>query len=748
MRKFSPHIVFVYPPATLSTRERFAVQFNGCLGAGYIIAYLKKHGWRAGQFLSKEPVNAKMCAAKLLALKPQIVGFTVYPTNYCACQLIAKAIKSLCPSVIVLFGGPTPTVQARTILERNEYVDICVRNEGEEICLELVSAMDEAAFNLKRASGVLSNIKGISYRTNGYIRENPPSDILIHHRKVPGYLDRYPSPYLEGVIDSPELGIITARGCTRHCVYCNCAVISKRIIAAHSVDRVVEELDYISNYLAVKSGAVVDIFDDAFTLNPDRAMEICQRLIDNKINVPLVCATRCDAVSEELLLKMKEAGFKGVGFALESAVPRILRQIGKVQPTHTRADETFQREKEFIEKLVHYVRFAKKIGFHPVHTSIMLGLPGETVTDGKRTMQFIRSLGDDIDFYSHNLFQVYPGTPVFESHQRGGLSLFAYDNGIHFKTIHPYDTSQIRPSQKSNVNIEGLSQDRVNLKYLSLPPGENGDNPQKYDEMVTRVILMNGIIDEKLVTWLQSFLAINGQLIQIYPNLECVRQYRRHNENIMRTFISPTNYHAVYYYSQTTPGHTVLSPYRLHVFGPQCGFSLHLADTSIVMDNELETFNAKQTLCMENPGNKDDVHTLVRLLSKIESAGANFDTLANHPVYPYFSNLCRWEQSPANCRLLHTLIIDETEQVKTCWNGASVGTVGTPLHQIKETLDNLLQKKQDECNCNCCPADARCAVCLFPEPLDSTEYCNIKKKNALEKSAELLRAFDVFKELQ
>jgi radical SAM superfamily enzyme YgiQ (UPF0313 family) len=301
----------------------------------------------------------------VLERKPGIVGFTVYPTNYCSCQLIARTIKESDPSIIILFGGPTPTVQARTILERNPWVDICARNEAEETGLQLVSLLETHGFDLDKALSSLHQINGISFRVDGHIRENPPADILINHRKIPGYLDKYPSPYISGVLDSADLGVVTARGCTRHCTYCNCAVISKRIIAAHSVERVIEELDFIATRLVTEQTRKVDVFDDAFTLWPDRALEICNRLIENNIRLPLSCITRCDTVNEELLEKMKEAGFYGVGFALESAVPRILRLIGKVQPPWTKADPHYERETEFIEKLAKYVTYARRIGFTP-----------------------------------------------------------------------------------------------------------------------------------------------------------------------------------------------------------------------------------------------------------------------------------------------------------------------------------------------------------------------------------------------
>lgn len=622
-------------------------------------------------------------------------------------------------------------------------MDICVRNEAEETCLQLVSLLDSHGFNLDNAIPSLGPVKGISYRQEDKIRENPAADILIHHRKQPGYLDKYPSPYTSGVLETADLGIITARGCTRHCTYCNCAVISKRIIAAHSVDRVLEELDFIARRLVSDQVRKVDVFDDAFTLWPERALEICNRMIENKISLPLSCITRCDTVSEELLDRMKEAGFAGVGFALESASPRVLRTIGKVQPPWTKADPGFRKEEEFVNQLSKYVKYAKKAGFRIVHTSIMIGLPGETLEEGQKTVDLVRSIESSIDFYSHNLFQVYPGAPVFDDHQRYGLKLHAHDNGIHYKTIYPYDIRQIPSAPRSNLVSDANGQDRTNLKHLALTlTGKSGP------DFVNKVIFTGSLISEELILWLQNYLAINGKFIQVFPDLESARKYYPVNENAKYLHISPTNSHSVYYESKKGNGQTTFIPYRFHILGPGIGMPLHMVETEYALSEEAGDLDSLCTICVENPKNKKDALELVALLAELEKQNAGFNALLDSPVYPYFSALCRWQKEPANCRALETVFIDEKYNIKTCWNGGSIGSISMSLPQIKEKLAEIHRMVMEERDCATCSAARRCTVCLFPAPLESNEYCRIKKKNALEKSADLLRAFDVFKEIQ
>ena len=62
-----------------------AAHFNMCLGSAYTISYLVQAGFVARAFLTAEPVNVREGTARILAMKPKVIGFTVYDTNYCIC---------------------------------------------------------------------------------------------------------------------------------------------------------------------------------------------------------------------------------------------------------------------------------------------------------------------------------------------------------------------------------------------------------------------------------------------------------------------------------------------------------------------------------------------------------------------------------------------------------------------------------------------------------------------------------------
>jgi radical SAM superfamily enzyme YgiQ (UPF0313 family) len=735
----NPHIIFVFTPATSSPAEHMSAHFNMCLGSAYNISYLLQKGFIARQFLTDEPVNVSRCAAQILAKKPKVVGFTVYDNNYCLCQLIADTLKQVTPDIIILFGGPTASVQPGAILRNNHPVDICVRNEGEETCVELLTLLDDVNFDLKRAWPFLEKIKGITYRVGDQILENPGRDILLENRKIPGFLDKYPSPYLSGILNSSKLGLITARGCDQHCVFCNCAVISKRIIATHSMDRVIEELDFISKRFDHNHLLNVTIYDDAFTLMPGRALEICRKIIENKIKLPLVCITRCDRVNEELLDTMKEADFNSIGFSLESAVPHILRKIGKVQHPNTRTDDNFEKEKEFIEKFKKYTSYAKKIGIEHVFASIMIGLPGETPGEGQQTVNLIRSLEETIDYYSHNIFKVYPGTPIFYNYEKYGIKLINDDNQVHSRTIHPYDTRKIPLAPKSNWEVAGIRQDKINMKFLALSLSKKSSV-----SYFSKIILCADMITGELISWLQNYLSVNGPLIQIYSNLDRAKQYHENNEHALRKYMSPTTSYVSYYQTRKEEGVITLMPFWIHIFG-SCGIAIDLVNTQLGLSASAPKVNPLQSVCIDRE--KQDTLQLHHLLVCLSNKDNLLNDLVCNPIYPYLGSLCRWEKRSANCRTLETVIVDLDNNVKTCWNGNSIGKVGMPFPGIVENLRSIQRAAENRRGCKDCNKQTVCIKCVFPGPLIDNQYCNLKRNFNTEEAAELMRTFDFFKRL-
>jgi radical SAM protein with 4Fe4S-binding SPASM domain len=710
--------------------------FKYHLGSAYIIAYLRKKGFSAKQFFSNERSNLRECVKKILNHNPKIIGFTVYESNYMQCVLISKGLKAYNSNLIIIFGGPTPTVQSEDILESVSSVDICVRMEGEETLLRILKELFEVNYNLHKVD--LSKIDGITYKNKNQIISNHDSNILFSNRETKNFLDKYPSPYISGVIPIHEAfptGIITARGCNQNCIYCNCAVLSKRNIYFHSIGRVIEELVYLSEYK--KYLGPVPILDDAFTIIPSRAKTICEKIIENNIKIPLLCVTRCDKINEELLDLMKEAGFNSIGFSLESAIPRILRTIGKVCPPNSRKDLNYNKETEFIKKFETMTSYAKKIGITRVFASIMVGLPGETFQDAQKTIELISR--SEIDFYTHNRLHIFKGTPLYQNHQKFGYKInpIGKNNKVHLENSFPFNVNKLEIASNCTKIQNSKIIDYNTLKILAL--SMNRTDCQSFFQ---NVIINSNKLTPDLVQWLQENLAINGVIIQIYSNLKKFLKYLKNNTSILYSNYSPTTFYECYYWDD----YHVLKPGRMLSYNQDTGLIIPLKNTSVAMKEfKIGNSNVPYFLCQDSE--MDDIKALYNFLIEISKANDPLNYILDSNPLPQFENLCRWTNSQANCQKLETAIIEKDGSIRICWHSDAIGKVGKSFLDIKYRLEELKEKEMMRRNCVQCKIKDTCSKCLFPSPLSSELFCNYRMKCDTSEPSKILNASNLIKDL-
>jgi radical SAM superfamily enzyme YgiQ (UPF0313 family) len=320
---------------------------------------------------------------------PDIVGISIWTTFATSAFHIARLSKEIKPSCSVIMGGPHATVKAEEILKLASDVDYVVRGEGEIAVNELVQ-------HIENSRNDLSTILGLSYRFDGEIRHNP-------HRENTKELDIFPFPdrtllMNERKYTSEDMGLImTSRGCPYGCTYCS---TDTRRVSYRSIDNVLKEIRLVKE----KYGTTQFSFkDDSFTVNRKRVEELCRRLTNERFNINWECNTRVNLVTEDLLRIMKKAGCNSIKVGIESGSERVLKEMNK-GITH-----------DHVRNAAH---FFKKIGIHWTGY-FMMGVPGETVEDIYKTLDFMYEVKPD--FASIGVYEPFPGTPMFTEGIKRGL---------------------------------------------------------------------------------------------------------------------------------------------------------------------------------------------------------------------------------------------------------------------------------------------------------------------------------------
>ena len=721
-------ILFLFPPSIKSV-------FTYNLGIGYLSAYIHEKGFSAAIFLSEE-TDLRSCIEGILSHRPRIVAFSVLNNNYVNCLLIARRLKQVAPSITIVFGGPTPTVNHQFILENNKHIDICVRGEGEELLFLILQHLSEKHFRMDGAG--LEAIKGISYVVDGKVRVNESADVLLKNRYEKNYIDRYPSPYLSGIVPASQadhVGIVTARGCNQNCVYCNCAVLYHKHVFTHSVDRILEELRFINNQSPSQN---VSIFDDAFTIFPGRAEKICRGIIEQEIDLRLTCVTRCDKISEGLLDVMREAGFRSISFSLESAVPRILRVLGKVHPAEDIPSDSLDKEIAFLDNLKKMTSHAKKIGMNPVRLSIMVGLPSETPGEARQTVDFLEEL--DFHVYTHNVFSLFEQTPIFSTHKRYGYQLRRFSkNQLLHHTIHPFKVFEIPHAENSIVHKDAKNNAMDNLNVLGLAIRRTRRRP-----WFDNVIVHSDVLSETLIQWFKDNLAFNGKIIQIYSDMEKYKHHLSLNYTALLDQCSPSTQLMGYYLSkESCKTNAELIPGRNDFYK---GASVKIRG---IHDGLNQLHNKSRScapmVCREF--HRNDSLALIGLLRQFRKSDPLMEHLALSGQYPVFSTLCKWLSSGANCRVFETAIIDDRDNIRVCWDGAPVGKIPMHISEIIRNIQIIETNILKERGCSECTQTEQCTKCSFPGPLPVVEYCRVKQEEEIQEQAGTLKSYYLFKDL-
>lgn len=362
------------------------------LGLAYLGAVLLKAGHNVQVF--DMTVEDQSLENKLQKNKFDLVGISATTPLIKDAWEVAKTVKKYTSSPVVI-GGPHVSALPEESL-RQKAVDLVVRGEGEQTILEICQTL----VGKKKREGVL----GLSFKKNGKI---------VHNKLRPLYkdLDRLPSPAYElfkinkysltqplkdrKTEESRAFYIMTSRGCPYGCTYCYKGICGRswRPMSARKV--VTEWENLVKNLSATEIG----VQDDVFNLDKKRAMEICELLIERKLNyVPWITnnGIRADKVDLELLQKMKQAGCKRVAFGVESGSQRILNNIQKNLTLG-------QVRKTFV--------LAKKAGFETMGY-FMFGNPGEDEKTMDQTIKFALELDPEVAVFS--VATPFPGSPLYD----------------------------------------------------------------------------------------------------------------------------------------------------------------------------------------------------------------------------------------------------------------------------------------------------------------------------------------------
>jgi anaerobic magnesium-protoporphyrin IX monomethyl ester cyclase len=386
------------------------------MGLGYLAGALQAHGYDVDIWDAAVEEAYESLDRRLQRDPYDIVGISA-PTPLISNAWQAAAIAKKHGAITIL-GGPHLTLMPQESMQKSQ-VDLVVRGEAEYTIVEIVQALakDRGVDNGLQTprsfepSAGWGSILGLSWRDSNGIRHNPdrplPADIdaipfPAHHLfKIERYTNL--NPLTDGLDPKARAyTVVTSRGCPYKCTYC-----SKPITGDTWRGRTVENVIAEWRWLVEDLGATeIGITDDIWNLDRQRAKDLCQALVDNKLNhVPWVTihGMKVNNTDQELFHLMKAAGCKRVGFGVENGDDWMLRHVIKKGQTIDMVSQAFKWAKN---------ARLQTMGF------FIFGMPGETEESMESTIRL--SLALDPDLAHFMMAAPFPGTEMWEILEKHG----------------------------------------------------------------------------------------------------------------------------------------------------------------------------------------------------------------------------------------------------------------------------------------------------------------------------------------
>ncbi len=270
---------------------------------------------------------------------------------------LAHIVRRMAPSTLIVAGGMEATFRPELMFELGPF-DLVVLGEGEHPLLELAARI--------RGGRPLGGITGTAERaSDGRILSIPQHALTraelrdaiysIPYEKMPytAYWQRLESAYRIGSLPSKaareahlaeirSVRLITLNYCPMGCTLCSAtnflheAQGSIASIARLEAEECVHMIERIAE--AHPRARTIIFQDDIFTFTQDkRILPLCEQIVtakrDGRIppDLQFISTNRIDAMTPQRLAAMRQAGFRVLGFGIESFSQRVLAEFNKAQ---------------------------------------------------------------------------------------------------------------------------------------------------------------------------------------------------------------------------------------------------------------------------------------------------------------------------------------------------------------------------------------------------------------------------------
>ncbi len=420
--------------------------------ASLIATFVRRRGFSVHVLDAEaDDLTPEQTATRIAEINPLLTAVVVYghqpsasTQNMTAAGLICKAIKQANPErKVLLVGGHVAALPERTL--REETADFVCSGEGPYTVLELLQAL--------KATGQpnWAGVKGLWYWEDGIARTTPAAPLVRQlDQEMPEMAwDLLPMKKYRahnwhcfgGLERQPYASFYTTFGCPYRCSFC-CIQAPfksgekeagwKESVNSYrfwSPAAVIAQIDKLVAQYGVKN---IKIADEMFVLNPRHVLGICDAIIERGYDLNIWAYARVDTVKDDMLDKLKRAGFNWLAFGIEAASEQVRDDV----------DKGFGQEEIF--RTIEKVRAARI----NVIGNYIFGLPEDDAGSMQATLDLALELNCEFaNFYSA---MAYPGSQLYNLAIQQGLPLPEKWSGY---SQHSYDSLPLPTKYLSGTEV-------------------------------------------------------------------------------------------------------------------------------------------------------------------------------------------------------------------------------------------------------------------------------------------------------
>ena len=247
-----------------------------------------------------------------------LIGFSANTFNWAIAKIAINRVKEKYKNLTVVLGGLHASIFDKYILSTTP-VDYIIRGEGEVLLNRLLNAIH----NDKEP---IESICGLSYYKDEHITSNPDNLLLSSEE-----LNKLPLPAYDLIPRNSydHISAETSRGCRYSCAFCS--IPYRYAWRSFSKQDIIARIKYAKRYIHyVNVKNIINISDDCFTEDSDRAYEILKYLYEEKDGITYFIEARIsNLLKNNLVEKIKPDYIFRMQVGIECGYDEGLRKIRK-----------------------------------------------------------------------------------------------------------------------------------------------------------------------------------------------------------------------------------------------------------------------------------------------------------------------------------------------------------------------------------------------------------------------------------